>query len=219
MEEKAIYKITNKINGKIYIGQSNNPNARWRDHIIGYSKNGVSLIHRAIKKYGEENFTFEILGWFEDYNEKEKYYIQYFRSLAPYGYNIQEGGEDPPHYSGENNSFAKISNETARRVQEQAMNWNIPGKTIIAQNKITKDIFRHIVKGESWHRDDLTYPLRPTEKELNEIKVDKIIWMLKNTKKSQKEIAQEVGWNRSAVTMINIGKNHYRDGEDYPIRK
>lgn len=217
--KKAIYKITNKINGKIYIGQSNDPTARWRDHIIGYGNNKISLIHRAIQKYGEKNFTFEILGWFEDYNEKEKYYIHFYKSLAPYGYNIQVGGEEPPHYSGEQNQNAKISNNMAKKIQEQALDWNIPGKTIVKSNKITWDIFRHIIKGESWYREDLTYPLRPTEKELNELKADRVIELLQNTTLSQKEIAKQVGWGRSAITMINIGKNHFRENLSYPIRK
>lgn len=218
-KQKAIYKITNKINGHIYIGQSVNPQARWRDHIVGYSANEVSLIHRAIKKYGEENFTFEILGWFEDYNEKEREFIQYYHCLAPYGYNIQSGGEEPPHYFGEKNSFAKISEETAKKVQAQALDWNIPRKQIIKSNHITENIFRHINEGSSWHRDDLTYPLRPREKEIDEWRANKVIDMLKHTTLSQKEIAKQVGWARSAVTMINIGKNHHRDDEIYPIRK
>ncbi len=217
-EEKAIYKITNLINHKIYIGQSVNPSKRWQDHINGYN-NEISLIHRAIKKYGVENFSFEIIGWFKDYNEKEKEYINFYKSLAPYGYNIQSGGEEPPHYSGENNSFAKISNDTAKKVQEQLMNWDIPGKNIVKQNCITWDIFRHINEGTSWHRDDLSYPLRPSEKELNSLKADKVIEMLRSTSLSQKEIGRLVGWNRSAITMINIGKNHFHENIDYPIRK
>ena len=217
--KKAIYKITNKVNGKCYIGQSINPKERWRGHICGDGQNYVSLIHRAIKKYGENNFTFEILGWFEDYNEKEKYYIQYYRSYQPYGYNIQLGGQEPPHYNGEQNSFAKISNQTALRVQEQLQNWDIPGRKIIKENKITHDIFRHINEGTSWHRDDLKYPLRPTERELNEIKADKVIHLLQTSTLSQKEIGSIVGWARSAITMINIGQNHHRDNLEYPIRK
>ena len=51
------------------------------------------------------------------------------------------------------------------------------------------------------------------------IKALKVIELLKNTKMSQKEIGQEVGWNRSAITMINIGKNHHQENLDYPIRK
>lgn len=217
--KKAVYKITNKINGKIYIGISNNPKRRWQEHISCGSIGSYSLIHTAIKKYGVKNFTFEIIDWFEDYEEKEKYYIEYYRSLVPYGYNISAGGNDPPHLKGEENHFSVITEELARKIQEQAMNWNIPRKQIVKNNKITFDIFRHINDGSAWHRDDLTYPLRPNETVLNEFKVDKVIELLKDTKLSQKDIAKQVGWSRSAITMINIGKNHYREGLEYPIRK
>ena len=50
---KYIYKITNLINGKIYIGQSADPIRRFSEHCHGY--NYVSLIHQAIEKYGKEN--------------------------------------------------------------------------------------------------------------------------------------------------------------------
>ena len=79
-----------------------------------YNTNGntkESLIDKAIQKYGKDNFELEILGKFEDYNEKEQYYIQYYKSLAPYGYNILKGGEEPPHFSGENHPRALISQQ------------------------------------------------------------------------------------------------------------
>lgn len=72
---KSIYKITNKLNGKIYIGQSVNPFNRFKQHC--YNKQGSSyksLINEAINKYGKENFLFEILELdIENYNEREKY--------------------------------------------------------------------------------------------------------------------------------------------------
>lgn len=214
--KKAIYKITNKVNEKTYIGLSNNPQRRWQEHI---NYNCSSLIHKAIEKYGAKNFSFEILGWFEDFEEKEKYYIQYFRSIAPYGYNISQGGEEPPHYKGEEHYNSSISESLARKIQEQAMDWNIPRKQIVKENKITFDIFRHINEGHSWRREDLKYPLRPNEREINNFKAEKVIDLLKNTTLSQKEIGKIVGWNRSAITMINLGKNHYKEELNYPIRK
>ena len=215
--KKAIYKIENKINHKIYIGQSVNPAKRFKQHCNTNKYN--SLITKAIEKYGENNFSLEILGWYENYNEKEKEFIQQYRSLAPYGYNILEGGQDPPHGYGENNNFAKISNETAENIKKDLLNWDIPRKQIIKKYKVTSDIVRHINDGTSWHDKDLTYPLRPTEKILNEKKADKIIELLQTTKLSHREIAQLVGWSKSAVTMINIGKNHHKNNLEYPIRK
>jgi group I intron endonuclease len=85
-----IYKTTNLINGKIYIGKdsNNNPN---------YYGSGVNLI-KAIKKYGKENFVKEILeycvGTKQDLNEMEIHWIKLLNSLdKKIGYNIAPGGE------------------------------------------------------------------------------------------------------------------------------
>ena len=173
---KAIYKIENKINHKIYIGQSNNPERRFKEHCK--NNNYKSLIHDAIIKYGEKNFSFTILGWFEDYNEKEKYYISYYRSLAPNGYNILKGGEEPPTESGENNNFAKISNDIAKKIKEDLKNWKIPRRQITKKYNVSENIIRHINEGSSWHDDNEEYPLRPKESELNNLRAKKAIEML-----------------------------------------
>ena len=54
-----LYRITNIINNKKYIGITNNYKKRWSNHRCGNSKNMV--IAKAIKKYGKENFFFEII--------------------------------------------------------------------------------------------------------------------------------------------------------------
>ena len=215
--KKAIYKIENKINHKIYIGQSKNPKERFQQHCTR-KMSYKSLIYDAIQKYGEKNFSFEILGWFEDYNEKEKYYIEYYRSLVPYGYNVATGGENPPNYQGEDNPNAKISNDIAKSIKEDLKNWNIPRRQIIKKYKITENIIRHINEGTSWYDENETYPLRPKEKELNEIRVKKIIEMLILTYTPMNQIGSKVGWSRSAAKEINAGRNHHDDRLIYPIR-
>lgn len=217
MERKAIYKIENKINHKIYIGQSNNPQRRFKEHCVRKTAHR-SLIHEAILKYGEENFTFEILEWCEDFNEKEIYYIQKYRSLTPNGYNICKGGENPPTGSGENNNFAKISNDIAEAIKKDLQNWNIPRKNIQKKYNVSFDIIRHINEGTSWHDDQLSYPLRPTEKKLNEIKAQKIIEDLILTDIPMNQIGAKYGWGRSSAKMINQGKNHKNNLLIYPIR-
>lgn len=216
--KKAIYKITNNINKKIYIGQSNNPNRRFQEHLSGNVKY-KNLLKDAIKKYGKENFTMEILEWTEDFNKREQYYISILRSLSPYGYNIEKGGSCPPIKYGEDNCQAKITKQQADKIKKQLQNWSIPRRQIIKSNKVTNDIVRHINDGSSWYNENLNYPLRPQEKELNNMRAEKVIELLQNTKFSQKEIAKRVGWTRSAITMINNGSNHYKDNLTYPIRK
>lgn len=82
-----IYKTTNTITGKSYIGQhiGNNPN---------YLGSGVYL-SRSIKFHGKENFTREIIEYCEsreELNEMEFHYIKQYNTLFPTGYNLTEGG-------------------------------------------------------------------------------------------------------------------------------
>ena len=94
---KDIYIIKNRINTKVYIGQSVDAAQRFIKHCKKSSIKNNSLIDYAIQKYGANNFWFEILEkQVENYNEREKYWIQYYNSLSPNGYNLMSGGEDPP---------------------------------------------------------------------------------------------------------------------------
>lgn len=92
-----IYKITNQVNGKVYIGQSINIKHRWIQHKSDALNNRSDApIHRAIRKYGIQNFSFEIIEECEQerMNEKEIYWIKYYDSTnKKKGYNIKLGGE------------------------------------------------------------------------------------------------------------------------------
>jgi group I intron endonuclease len=95
MVDGKIYKITNLINGKIYIGQTIMPlSRRWRAHCSG--KDHSMKIALAINKYGKENFTIEVIDTAEnldDLNKKEELYIsQYDCTNDSEGYNILSGG-------------------------------------------------------------------------------------------------------------------------------
>lgn len=88
-----IYKTTNLVNNKIYVGKAkqNNPN---------YFGSGLKIAS-AIKKYGKHNFTKAILEECDDdiVSEREIYWISYFRSTDDsIGYNVSQGGEGGRHY-------------------------------------------------------------------------------------------------------------------------
>lgn len=95
----GIYCFTNLINGKQYVGQSINIENRKKQHIWRYNNskdtNYNMPIHSAFRKYGIENFSFEILEecTYEELDDKEKYWIIKKNSLSPKGYNILEGGQ------------------------------------------------------------------------------------------------------------------------------
>lgn len=93
-----IYKITNAITNKCYIGETiqQNPEKRWKQHIQKINRNdGCPALRDAIKKHGVTNFKFEILIiCFDD--DRYKYEIEYikkYNSQVPNGYNILPGGE------------------------------------------------------------------------------------------------------------------------------
>jgi group I intron endonuclease len=93
-----IYKITNQISKKCYIGETkkNNPYLRWNEHKRKIEQGiGCPALQDAVKKYGIENFTFEVLiiCFDEDRYRFEIEYIKKYNSIAPNGYNLTKGGE------------------------------------------------------------------------------------------------------------------------------
>ena len=86
----GIYKITNKINNKCYIGQSVNLENRIRSHksMLKHHNEDNDLLNKATQKYGYENFEIEIIKYCKE-NELdfyEKYYINFYNSYKRQNY-------------------------------------------------------------------------------------------------------------------------------------
>lgn len=90
----GIYKITNTTNGKCYIGQSRDIQARWAKHLSAYKSSPEWELYRAFKKYGIAAFSFEVIEEcaIEELNEREIYWIAQYDSFNN-GYNMTLGGE------------------------------------------------------------------------------------------------------------------------------
>ena len=155
----GIYKITNKINGHSYIGQSINITERWsNEKIDSNNKNSSSynsLLSRAFRKYGIQNFSFEILEEClqEELNEKEKYYIQYYDTYNN-GYNATTGGD------GRMNSIFKLSNEDIKIIYNLLLNSKISQKDIAEQFSVGEDVISAINHGKSRRQIGYKFPLR-----------------------------------------------------------
>ena len=90
----GIYRITNLKTNEAYIGKSTNIKTRWQNHCktaIGLDGMARTKIHSAMKEYGIDNFSFEVLEKCtkETYSEREKYWINFYETNV-YGYNIQK---------------------------------------------------------------------------------------------------------------------------------
>lgn len=150
----GIYKFTNKINKKAYIGQSVDIQRRYREH-IGL-KPGNDVFHSALMKYGIENFNFEVIEECEikELNEKEKYYIQYFNSLVPNGYNVSTGGANMAHLNKLNeysnvDEIKKLLKETKLTNKEIGEKFNVSDQTVSDINT-----------GRMWIDEKIKYPIR-----------------------------------------------------------
>lgn len=92
----SIYKVENLINGKVYIGFDSKWPKRYSDHKRCYTKNANTLFYNSIKKYGWDNFKWDVIYQSKDLehclNVMEPFFISEYKSLGE-GYNMTPGGE------------------------------------------------------------------------------------------------------------------------------
>lgn len=113
-----IYKLTNQVTGRIYIGQTVTSLARrWSQHSTSMKN---SPLYNAFRKYGPENFTIEAICTAldpEHLNELERYFIYYYNSLVPNGYNLTSGGDS-----------AFTRSKYTKELQRKAMTGRVPSE-------------------------------------------------------------------------------------------
>lgn len=220
--KKAIYKITNLINGKIYVGQSKDPIRRWKEHkwdAFNPNCKENSAIHEAFLKYGINNFEFTIIGWFENYNEMERYYIKELKALYPNGYNLTEGGDEPPHCYGEDHHNSKYSQKMIDNIINDLLSKKYTQKQIEEKYKVNQQLVTSINRGITHRREGLDYPIIKTSKYHCDEKVfEEIVYLLKYSTCTCAEIGAYFGFSTSTIKAINSGRNHHDDNIVYPIR-
>jgi group I intron endonuclease len=157
----GIYKITNLINQKVYIGQAINIRVRLNKHRTSpfnpKSNEYDSLIHQAIRKYGLDNFSFEVLEECkqEELNNREIFYIaQYKANNRDFGYNCTEGGQNA-------RVPIKLSAELAKQITERLKTSTETNQKIADEFGVSERMVRSINYGECWPLDSETYPIRP----------------------------------------------------------
>ena len=154
MPSIGIYKIENKINGNVYIGQSINIERRWHDH-KKRRKDSSTILGRAFIKHGISNFSFEIIETCtkEELNVREVYWVTKYNSYHK-GYNATPGGDSSQIKTGKLNVKKVHSIKIA--LQE-----NVFTKVEIAkQFNVAESTIRSINEGLTWYDNNFTYPIR-----------------------------------------------------------
>lgn len=104
-----IYKITNNINNKVYVGQTVRT---LEERMAEHQRHSRIVVDKAIKKYGIDNFEIEIIdkaSSIEELNELEIKWISFYNSIAPNGYNQCIGGDNTLGYNHKEESKKKMS--------------------------------------------------------------------------------------------------------------
>ena len=158
---KGIYKITNLITNKIYIGKTNDSERRWKDHQrLAFTKGHKEYnkaLYQSMRKYGIENFIFELIEEIEEYDilsgQREKYWVSYFDSYNN-GYNETlggDGGSKPGHCKGSANGRAKLTEEDVIYIRQKYEEGNSRGEIyLLFKEKISEFGFGRVWRGETW---------------------------------------------------------------------
>lgn len=152
----GIYSITNLINQKKYIGQSRNIENRWKEHRNSINKSDKYHypLYRAIRKYGIENFSFQIIEQckLEELDKREQYYIDKFNTIVPNGYNQTLGGTTTVPQ--------KLDQQKAKEIIKMLEDDFLSQEEIAQRFNVSQNTISDINSGYTWIQEDKIYPLR-----------------------------------------------------------
>lgn len=157
---QGIYKITNQITHKSYIGKTNNYERRMADHKrLAFQldhKESNKALYQSMRKYGLENFTFELIEELQDYTisgNREKFFIALYNSYND-GYNETpggDGGSEPGHCQGGANGQAKLTEADVIQIRTLYSQGIGRGECYkLFQNKISESGFGRVWLGQTW---------------------------------------------------------------------
>lgn len=213
----CIYIIRNVLNNKVYIGQTSlkNPIKRWVEHYEeSKNENNLLYLYKSIRKYGIENFTFQILESnipIENLDEKETFYIKIYNSSNEnFGYNLTLGGQ--------RNKEVNLSEDDVRDII-QMIRSGYSFESISLKYRVSTSTISDINCGDTWFFSGVDYPIRLSrnrKKNFSEKEIEDIIKLLKECK-SLKDIAEKYNTSINTISRINKGEIYSYENEEYPI--
>lgn len=213
-----IYCYTNKLNNHQYVGQTNNLERRYIEHLSNAlnekSREYNYLFHQKIREYGIDNFDFIVLEKVIDetvVNEREIYWIDKLKTYAgdnKGGYNLTRGGNQYTTITYDENVINNVKKDILDGISYYEIN---------KRYKISIGYISGINTGLYFKDDKLKYPLRKHYQ--NEEDLAYIIDLLENTNLTFKKIAKLVNKSYQTIKKINNGDLHFNIDINYPIRK
>lgn len=204
MKKIGIYKITNILNNRCYIGQSVDIDDRWYKHKwASYNEKASDYnysIHKAIRKYGIDNFQFEIIELCDvsDLEAYEIFWISYYDSYNN-GYNETPGGNLGPIMPGESNPNAKLTEEDVYLIRSAVLQC-LPQKQFFEKNNLSEKIsyrqFCRVWRGEGWEH----------------ILPEAIVFV------KSEEYLHQIRKNSRALANTEQQKNYWKDIEDRKLQ-
>lgn len=205
-----LYRITNIINNKKYIGITNNYKRRWAAHKSG---NGCQVISDAINKYGKDNFHFELIKRnlsIEEASELEREYIKNENTLVPNGYNVAKGGYGIEYVNrfGENNPKSVLTNKEAQYIKD---NRNIPEYVLYEEfsDKISYESFKKCYLGKTYTNLTTNTKIYPFNLEFsnqftsnNKLEYDEVVEL-------RKMYAEGIHWETAFEKYENLFSNKW----------
>lgn len=202
-----IYKIENKINGKIYIGQTTLQNGfdqRYKNNIKKYTHN-VHL-KNSIEKYGINNFEIikelDIAYSKQELNEKEKFYISLYKSTnKDFGYNKMSGGDN-----------SKMSEETKNKMSKNKTSENNPmAKKVVCLNTMEEfNTFREAAEKYNLSKSAISGCCNGKTNTAGKLNGERLIWMKKEKVETltTEEIKNIINEEQTKRKEMYSGKNN-----------
>lgn len=211
----GIYIITNLINNRIYVGQTQRKFIdRWKDHIRVLKRLDTvtkkSPLLQAFQKCGLENFDFKVLEYCDKelLDNREQFWICQLGANTNQNYNQTAGGQNQNLKATQPkwvNFLIKDLNETTLSLNQLAKKYNCSYGTIYDINS-----------GKHYYNKEINYPIRI----LKQSKLLLICEDLKTTNLSLKALAKKYNYSLSTIKRINRGLGiYYLVNENYPLRK
>ena len=199
-----IYKIENKKDNKIYIGQTTRDiEIRWKEHFKKGSN--CRYLSSAVKKYGIDNFEFKLIciSLDENLNDIEIEYIKKYNCLVPNGYNLRNGGNNGKH-----------NEETKNKISESLKNKIdiIHPKPQLGKqhNEETKNKISNSLKGKKLKKETINKMIN-TRRKYNIIQLDNDGNIL-NKFNSCLEAGNFIGTSKCNINMCCNGKRNTAKG-------